>query len=112
MIISCPDHPIATVESGDWGDEYPSLRINGPSMSATAEAYMEKSVYGHVAAETAKANARLIAAAPDLLAALQAIVDSLSLQDDEGLIEHAEPMIAARAAIAKATGTEPANRDA
>lgn len=50
------------------------------------------------------ADARLIAAAPELLAALQAIVKSLADQDDEGLIEHAQPMIDARAAIAKATG--------
>jgi len=49
-------------------------------------------------------DARLIAAAPDLLEALQTIVKSLADQDDEGLIEHAEPMIAARTAIAKATG--------
>ena len=50
-----------------------------------------------------QANARLIAAAPDLLEALQAIVQSLSDQDDEGLIEHAQQMIDARAAIKKAT---------
>ena len=55
--------------------------------------------------EMQRANARLIAAAPELLEALQSIVRSLSDQDDEGLIEHAEPMIAARAAIAKALGT-------
>jgi len=46
----------------------------------------------------------LIAAAPDLLNALQAIVKSLADQDDEGMIEHAQQMIDARAAIAKATG--------
>ena len=46
---------------------------------------------------------RLIAAAPDLLEALRTIVKSLSDQDDEGMIEHAEPMIRARAAIQKAT---------
>jgi hypothetical protein len=51
-----------------------------------------------------EADSRLIAAAPDLLAALRAIVQSLADQDDEGLIEHAEPMIAARAAIARAEG--------
>lgn len=50
------------------------------------------------------ANASLIAAAPDLLDALKAIVKSLAEQDDEGLIEHAQQMIDARAAIAKATG--------
>lgn len=49
-------------------------------------------------------NARLIAAAPDLLEALHAIVSSLSDNDEEGLIEHSEQIIAARAAIAKATG--------
>ena len=53
------------------------------------------------------ANASLIAAAPDLLDALKAIVKSLAEQDDEGLIEHAQQMIDARAAIAKATGGQP-----
>jgi acyl-coenzyme A synthetase/AMP-(fatty) acid ligase len=50
------------------------------------------------------ATARLIAAAPELLEALEAVVKTLSDQDDEGLIEHAQQMIDARAAIAKATG--------
>jgi len=50
---------------------------------------------------------KLIAAAPDLLSALQAIVKSLADQDDEGMIEHAQQMIDARAAIAKATGAAP-----
>ena len=48
-------------------------------------------------------DAHLIAAAPDLLEALKSIVKSLADQDDEGLIEHAQQMIDARAAIAKAT---------
>ena len=52
------------------------------------------------------ANAHLIAAAPDLLEALKAIVKSLADQDDEGLIEHAQQMVDARAAIAKATGEQ------
>ncbi len=52
------------------------------------------------------ANARLIAAAPELLTALQAIVKTLADQDDEGLIEHVQPMIDARAAIAKAIGEQ------
>lgn len=52
-------------------------------------------------------NARLIASAPDLLAALRAIVKSLEDNDDEGMIEHAAQMIAARAAIAKATEAQP-----
>lgn len=50
---------------------------------------------------------KLAAAAPELLAALNAIVKSLVDQDDEGMIEHAQQMINARAAIAKATGGQP-----
>jgi hypothetical protein len=50
------------------------------------------------------ADADLIAAAPDLLEALVALVDSLAAADEEGLIEHAPQMEAARAAIAAATG--------
>lgn len=51
-----------------------------------------------------RANARLIAAAPDLLAALQKMVS-----DWQGYCEETEPsMVAARAAIAKATGAAPA----
>lgn len=56
--------------------------------------------------ENPEADARLIAAAPELLDALKAIVSSLSEHDEEGLIEHVEPMRKARAAIAKAEGVE------
>lgn len=59
-----------------------------------------------ISRDEAEANARLIAAAPELLEALQAIVKSLVDQDDEGMIEHAQQMIDARVAIAKATGGE------
>ena len=51
----------------------------------------------------ARANAVLMAASHDMLEALQAIVISLVEADEEGLIEHAEQIQAARAAIAKAT---------
>ena len=49
-------------------------------------------------------NLGVIAAAPELLAALQAIVKSLADHDDDGMVEYAEQMIASRNAIAKATG--------
>jgi hypothetical protein len=84
----------------------------GPWASNSADSF-ELGVYGNgyrIAKMTGGeinrdiANARLIAAAPELLDALQAIVKSLADQDDEGLIEHAQQMIDARAAIAKATG--------
>lgn len=51
-----------------------------------------------------RANVRLIAAAPLLLDALEAIVKSLADHDDEGMIEHAAQMVAARSAIAAARG--------
>jgi hypothetical protein len=40
-----------------------------------------------------------------LVAALRSIVKSLADQDDEGMIEHVQQMIDARAAIANATGS-------
>ena len=52
-----------------------------------------------------QADRHLISAAPDLLEALIKLVDSFVATDEEGLIEHAEQMQLARAAIAKATGS-------
>lgn len=48
----------------------------------------------------------VVVAAPKLLAALKAIVKSLADADEEGLIEHAEQMQAAREAIAEAEGRD------
>ena len=40
--IWCKDHPIAEVISGDWGDDYPSIRLVGESsLDLKAEAYLE-----------------------------------------------------------------------
>jgi len=66
MIWSVPeDHPVAEVIYGEWGDDYPAIRIKQPgAIGEPAEPYMEKIVYGDVDVETAHANARLIAAAP------------------------------------------------
>jgi len=55
--------------------------------------------------ETAQANALLVAACPEVLGALMNLVRELEQGDDEGLLSHSETMIAARRAIAKATGT-------
>ena len=65
--VSCGDHPIAKIESGEWGDEYPAIRLVGvSSLDYKAEAYMERIPYGGIDPEIAAANARLIALAPAL----------------------------------------------
>ena len=48
-----------------------------------------------------KANARLIAAAPEMYETLKALIYELSENDEDGLIEHTEKMIKARSLIAK-----------
>jgi len=53
-----------------------------------------------------EANARLIAAAPDLLAALQ-MVDRIWSNDQTANIDPESPLAIVRAAIAKATGGAP-----
>jgi hypothetical protein len=61
-MVSTGDHPIAKVESGEWGDEWPSIRIVGDtSFDRKAEAFMEMSAYGSIDEKTARANAQLIA---------------------------------------------------
>ena len=56
-----------------------------------------------IVAQTRDANARLIAAAPELLEALQAIVKTCNVRIDDPRIQHFDK---ARAAIAKATGEQ------
>ncbi|MFA5187114.1 MAG: hypothetical protein WC551_11580 [Patescibacteria group bacterium] len=72
------EYPIAEVQSGEWGDSYPALRVKmGDSLSGKAdiEAYMELIPYGMGATkDEAAANARLIAAAPEMLEALLSLV--------------------------------------
>lgn len=99
--VSASDHPVAKVISGDWGDDYPSIRLVGGSLERVAEAYMDQITYGRIDQAEADANARLIAAAPDLLAALLGCIPQLELGNGE-----AEHVKAARAAIAKATGAD------
>jgi len=72
--VAAQDHPIASVTAGDWGDE--------PDVP-----------YGHVPEGEATANARLIAAAPDMYEVCKAILAMRS--DVAGM---------ARAAIARVEG--------
>lgn len=68
--VWCSDSPIAYAVSGKWGDEYPSVRLVGDALEKNAEAYMEMIEYGEVPEAMAAANARLLAAAPELRDAL------------------------------------------
>lgn len=63
--ISCEHGPIAKVESGDWGDRWPSVRLvsNPNGMGMIAEPFMDMGVYGHIKPEVARGNAAYIAAA-------------------------------------------------
>lgn len=61
-----------------------------------------KMLWTTTANEVEQANARLIAASPDLLAALESMLNYGNL----GAYERADAMKAARAAIAKARGTD------
>ena len=77
LTVSAPDHPIARIEHGAWGDTFPSLRQIGPSIGAKYEPYIEMIEYGEIDEETAIANAHLIAAAPELLAALEYVLPAI-----------------------------------
>ena len=76
MINGGEDH-IATVVSGDWGDQVPVIKVAGQSGPGsctgelTLKAEMEMVlVYGHVDPEVAKANCRRIVACVNALAGI------------------------------------------
>ena len=65
--------------------------------------YASRNYEGHARIETLAANARLIAAAPELLDALQPFVAHNSSDDTITITVRTEDVRRARAAIAKAT---------
>lgn len=90
---------MADVTSGEWGDEYPAIRLDEEGIGAKAEAYMERTVYGSIDPAVAAANARLIAAAPELLEVVRDIVSDCNGVINPGLYDLAV------AALSKATLT-------
>lgn len=52
----------------------------------------------------AQANLELCAAAPELRRSIEVLLEKLSIDDDEGLMEYSEPVFAVRAALAKSYG--------
>jgi len=91
MQIWSAHHPIATVESGEWGDYDESGELLP---------------YGRIPEDTAKANARLIAAVPELLRALKGLtalmMDPYFADVDPDEAVSGDALRQARAAIAKA----------
>ena len=90
--VMAEEFPVATITRGDWGDEYPAIRLVGESsFDMKAEAYIERITYGCVSDELAAANVRLIASAPDRHDQLCALllhgwaVEKRSLYDEEGV---------------------------
>ena len=78
MTVMFRDYPICRITSGDWGDDYPDIRLVGDSsLDAKAEAYMEQITYGSIDEEQAKVHAFLIQGAPDLFHACSAAFDFL-----------------------------------
>ena len=98
---------------GPWSS---CVRIGLPAVKSDAEGGVSVAFCGTnsafipggrkvISQEEAKANARLIAAAPDLLEALQTLESSYAAFCDGTLNESPErALVQARAAIAKATG--------
>ena len=89
-LVSGEHHPIAQIISGDWGDEYPDVRLvkREGQIGQCAEAYIEKLVYGTIDENVAQANACLIAAAPELKTELQKARDNLAMMVSEGILEY------------------------
>lgn len=95
---------------GPW-EFYTEPQPNGLPIVGTRGlmvAMLAHSINHEAQRETALANARLIAAAPELLKALQALVDAYEKDAAEAFHQPwLKPVaIAARAAIAKATGEQ------
>jgi len=77
------DCPVATVVIGEWGDEYPAIRVEKPgSIGAVAEPYMEKINYGSIDVDECHANARLIASAPIQQATIERLREALEFYAD------------------------------
>lgn len=76
-MIWCDDYPIAIVTVGDWGDEYPAIKVENPgAIAEPAVPYIEKLVYGTIPIELALANALLISKSPNMKKLLERAVES------------------------------------
>jgi hypothetical protein len=87
MQVSGEHDPIAKIESGEWGDTYPAIRLKKDShqmYGMEAEAYIEMCSYGNIPEETAWANVCLIAAAPEMLKVCERVMEFQDVWLSEG----------------------------
>ena len=82
------------------------FEVGDPSVTGVAEARDNNSVYRLHIADIDHPDARLIEAAPELLDALEALMVTIDAQINAGLRWDPETVVATRAAIAKARGTQ------
>jgi hypothetical protein len=82
-----------------WGEQ------NGDAVFVSSGGFPVCAITGYHGRETSEANARLIAAAPDLLVALKAAL--VFSTDDDGAVWADSAIAKAEAAIARAEGTAP-----
>ncbi len=93
---------------GPWKHDYTnSAKLTYVCISAVDGSNGNTCVIGQCAGPDNEANAKLISAAPDLLRALEMIVDSDMAQREEDEGEISTELSHARAAIEKAHGREP-----
>jgi hypothetical protein len=102
MQIWCDDYPVAVVESGKWGDRFPSIRLVGGSLSVKAEPYMDMIEYGEIPQEEAEANAAFIVQAVN---SHEALAEACKLLiKSYGRDKYDPAVVAARAALKLAGG--------
>lgn len=85
------DTPICKVESGEWGDRWPAIKVES-EMNDKAEAYMEFCAYGSIPEEEAKGNIYLITKAPDMYDFIKDKMHHLPIED-----QHAASVLLAKA---------------
>lgn len=77
VTVMTDDYPIARCESGNWGDEYPAIRVKDfPSIEGKVEveAYMERMDYGYIEPSLAKANIKFIQSAPMMMEVIEELL--------------------------------------
>jgi hypothetical protein len=98
------DHPVATAQRGEWGDEHIAMRFvdeNGEKTTGASlgtvrvEAYMDMLAYGRLPDDAEKHNSALIAAAVNAVPRMLAMEAALKRITDESF-EDAGQMSASR----------------